>query len=305
MTGLDLLAKTELWVEDIVLSDVDLTQLAICAGGVLELGAQDIFVTDVRDARVVFDVVSPTVSLDAIAGKEAELLAALGAFAGVQLGKRASVHSHGVLGVIGAPAEQAADIVANAARLEANLQAYVARSVVVLSTGGEVARGEIEDTNFAAVQSVLGGEGYLVHHAGVVDDDEALIAARIGHLLGEGYGLLITTGGVGAEDKDQTIEAMQRLVPELSTAILAQYTVGHGRHVKPHVRVACGRAGETVLVALPGPTREVMAALPELVKAMAQGLPPAMIAEAVATPIRALWQAHRMAHGHHAGQGHS
>lgn len=298
MTGLDLLSKTELWVEDIVLSDVDLTQLAICAGEVLDLGAQDIFVTDVRDARVVFDIVSPSVSLDAIAGKEAELLAALAAFSGVRLGNRASVHSHGVLGVIGAPADQAADIVAHAARLEANLQAYVARSVVVLSTGGEVVRGEIEDTNHAAVQSVLGGRGYHVDHAGVVDDDEALIAARIGHLLGEGYGLLITTGGVGAEDKDKTIEAMQRLAPDLSTAILAQYAVGHGRHVKPHVRVACGRMGETLLVALPGPTREVLAALPALADALAQGKPPHAIAEAIAAPIRALWQAHHMGHAH-------
>lgn len=298
MTGLDLLEKTELWVEDIVLNDVDLTQLALCAGQVLGLGAQDIFVTDVRDGRVVFDVVAQGVSLDAIAGKEAELLAALRAFAGVQFGRRASVHSHGVLGVIGAPAAQAAEIIANAARLEAHLQAYVARSVVVLSTGGEVARGEIEDTNFAAVQSVLGGMGYLVHHAGVVDDDEALIAARIGHLLGEGYGLLITTGGVGAEDKDKTIEAMQRLAPDLSTAILAQYTVGHGRHVKPHVRVACGRIGETLLVALPGPTREVLAALPELASAIAAGHPPAVIAEAIAAPIRALWKAHKMGHAH-------
>ncbi len=298
MTGLDLLEKTELWVEDILLRDVDLTQLAICAGQVLGLGAQDIFVTDVRDGRVVFDVVSPSVSLDAIAGKEAQLLAALAAFPGVQLGRAASVHSHGVLGVIGAPAEQAADIIANATRLESSLQAYVSRAVVVLSTGGEVARGEIEDTNFAAVQSVLGKMGYLVHHAGVVEDDEALIAARIGHLLGEGYGLLITTGGVGAEDKDKTIEAMQRIAPDLSTAILAQYAVGHGRHVKPHVRVACGRVGETLLVALPGPTREVLAALPELATAIAQGQPPAGIAEAVAAPIRALWKAHKVGHSH-------
>ena len=298
MTGLDLLSKTELWVEDIVLHDVDLTRLALCAGRVLGLGAEDIFVTDVRDRRVVFDVVSQSVSLDAIAGKEAALLDALRAFAGVALGGQASVHSFGVLGVIGAPAEQAADILANAAKLEAGLRAYVTKSVVVLSTGGEVARGEIEDTNFAAANTVLGGLGYRVEHAGVVEDDEALIATCIGHLLGEGYGLLITTGGVGAEDKDKTIEAMQRVVPDLSTAVLAQYKVGHGRHVKPHVRVACGKVGETVLVALPGPTREVLAALPVLAEALAQGQPPAVIAEAIAAPIRALWHAHQIGHAH-------
>lgn len=297
-TDLDLLSKTELWVEDIILDDVDLTRLAACAGDVLGLGLEDIFVTDVRDRRVVFDVVSQTVSLDAIAGKEADLLAALAAFPGVALGNRASVHSFGVLGVIGAPAEQAADILANAAKLEAGLQAYVARSVVVLSTGGEVARGEIEDTNYAAVKSILGDQGYLVDHAGVVEDDEALIAARIGHLLEEGYGMIITTGGVGAEDKDKTIEAMQCLAPDLSTAVLAEYKVGHGRHVKQHVRVACGRIGDILLVALPGPTREVLAALPVLVQAAANGLPPAAVAEAIATPIRALWKVHKMGHAH-------
>lgn len=298
MTGLDLLSKTELWVEDIVLNDVDLTRLALCAGGVLGLGAEDIFVTDVRDRRVVFDVVSPSVSLEAIAGKEAALLDALRAFSGIALGGQASVHSFGVLGVIGAPAEQAGEILANAAKLEAGLRAYVAKSVVVLSTGGEVARGEIEDTNYAATKAVLSGLGYQVEHAGVVEDDEALIAARIDHLLGEGYGLLITTGGVGAEDKDKTIEAMQRIAPDLSTAVLAQYKVGHGRHVKPHVRVACGRVGATVLVALPGPTREVLAALPVLAEALAQGQPPAVIAETIAVPIRALWHAHQMGHAH-------
>lgn len=295
---LDLLSKTELWVEDIGLEDVDLTKLASCAGAVLGLGPADIFVTDVRNGRVVFDVVSPSVSLDAIAGKEHELLCALADFRGVTLGSRSSVHSFGVLGVIGAPFEQAPAILANAAKLEAGLQAYVARSVVVLSTGGEVARGEIEDTNYATIEAALGGHGYRVDHAGVVEDDEALIAARIGHLLGEGYGLIVTTGGVGAEDKDQTIEAMQRLAPDLSTAVLAQYKVGHGRHVKPHVRVACGRVGNTLLVALPGPTREVAAALPMLAAAMADGQPPHRIAEAIAAPIRALWHAHKNGHSH-------
>lgn len=297
-TNLDLLSKTELWVEDIGLADVDLTQLAACAGAVLGLGTSDIFVTDVRDGRVVFDVVSQSVSLEAIAGKEHDLLAALAGFAGVSLGSRASVHSFGVLGVIGAPAEQASDILSNAAKLEAGLQAYVARSVAVLSTGGEVARGEIEDTNYPAIRAALGGLGYRVEHAGVVEDDEALIAARIGNLLGEGYGLIITTGGVGAEDKDQTIEAMQRLVPDISTAVLAQYKVGHGRHVKPHVRVACGRIGDTLLVALPGPTREVVAALPILATAIADGQVPANIAEAIAAPIRALWHSHKVEHSH-------
>lgn len=295
-TNLDLFSKTELWVEDIELRDVDLTQLAATAAAVLELPTAEVFVTDVRDRRVVFDVLSPSVRLESIAGKEQVLLSSLGALAGVAFGSGASIHSHGVLGVIGAPADQAADILENAARLESGLRSYVARSVAVLSTGGEVARGEIGDTNLAAVQDWFSARGFAVHGAGVVEDDESLIAARIGHLLLEGYGLIISTGGVGAEDKDRTIEAMQRVVPQVATAVLAQYATGHGRHVKPHVRVACGRIGETMLVALPGPTREVVAALPELERAIAEGLPPAAVAEAVAAPIRALWRARKQGH---------
>lgn len=301
MPDLDLLSKKELWVVGVRLADADLTALAAVAAGVLGLGPDDVFVTDVRGNHVVFDVVAPSVNLEAVAGQESALLEALRAFPGVTLAPGASVHSYGVLGVIGAPADQAAQIVAAAGQLEANLRAYVARSVAVLSTGGEVARGEIEDTNLAAARELLGEAGYRVTSGGVADDDEELIAARVAHLLEDGHGLILTTGGVGAEDKDRTIEALQRLVPGLSTAILASYEVGHGRHVKPHVRVACGRIGETLLVALPGPTREVRAALPALVAALAEGMPAAGVAEAIAEPIRALWRAHRSQnhHSHH------
>ena len=301
MPDLDLLSKKELWVVGVRLADADLTALAAVAAGVLGLRPDDVFVTDVRGNHVVFDVVAPSVNLEAVAGQENALLEALGAFPGVSLAPGASVHSYGVLGVIGAPADQAGQIVAAASQLEANLRAYVARSVAVLSTGGEVARGEIEDTNLAAARELLGDAGYRVTGGGVADDDEELIAARVAHLLEDGHGLILTTGGVGAEDKDRTIEALQRLAPDLSTAILATYDVGHGRHVKPHVRVACGRIGETLLVALPGPTREVRAALPALIAALANGMPPAGVAEAIAEPIRALWRAHRSQtpHAHH------
>ncbi|MCK9543826.1 MAG: molybdopterin-binding protein [Novosphingobium sp.] len=301
MPDLDLLSKSELWVVGVRLADVDLTALAGAAARVLGLASEDVFVTDVRGDHVVFDIVAPSVNLEAVAGRENALIEALRVFPGVTLSPGVAVHSHGVLGVIGAPAGQAGDIVTAAASLEANLRVYVSRSVAVLSTGGEVARGEIEDTNLAAAREILGAAGYRVTGGGVADDDEAVIAGRVAHLLEDGHGLIVTTGGVGAEDKDRTIEALQRLAPDIATAILATYPVGHGRHVKPHVRVACGRVSETVLVALPGPTREVRAALPALIEALREGLAPTAIAEAVAEPIRALWRAHRGPAGHHHG----
>lgn len=303
MPEIDLLNKTELWVVGIHLSGVDLAVLAQTAARELDIDADKLFVTDVRDGRVVFDVMTPSIRLESVAGRETALLAALATCAGVSLLPDAQCHSHGILGIIGAPADQAQHILAAASGLEANLAKWVASSVAVVSTGDEVARGEIADTNLAAATQILGAAGYRVTPGGIVNDDPVAIAGRVRLLLEDGHGLILTTGGVGAEDKDRTIEALERLDPALQTAILASYTVGQGRHAKPHVRVACGRVAGTLLVALPGPTREVRAALPALIEAMEKGLEPGAIAEAIAVPIRALWHRHA-AHSDH-GHGHA
>jgi molybdenum cofactor synthesis domain-containing protein len=290
MPNLDLFDKTEVWLEDIRLINAELSDLAAAAADGLSLPRSTVFVTDVRDDHVVFDLVVPKLRLEDVIGREPELLAAVGAVPGVALGPDAAVHSHGVLGVIGTPKAQVADVLETAITLDANLRAYVSRRVAVVSTGAEVARGEIQDTNFAAARDLLGAAGYEVHAGGVAPDDERAIAGLVARLAGDGFGLIITTGGVGAEDKDRTIEALESLDPEIATAVLATYEVGHGRHVKPHVRVACGTYGDTILVALPGPTREVTAALPAMLTALAEKRSSAAMAEALAEPIRNLWR---------------
>jgi molybdenum cofactor synthesis domain-containing protein len=298
VADLDLFDKTELWLVGVKLNDVVLPDLAAATADALSLPRAAVFVTDVRDGHVVFDIVVPKVRLEDVIGREPEILAAARATPGVELDADAHVHSHGVLGIVGAPKDQAAGMVEAARALEANLRAYVSRRVAVVSTGHELIGGEIQDTNLAAIREQFGAAGYEVFAGGVAADTDQAIAGLVARLAEDGFGLIITTGGVGAEDKDRTIEALERLDPDIATAILASYEAGHGRHVKPHVRVACGRLGETLLVALPGPTREVTAALPALMAALAKGAGPAEIAEAVAAPIRALWR-HAPAHGHH------
>lgn len=294
MTGggapaLDLFGKTELWVMGISLDGTDLTLLAAAAADALSQPRDKLFVTDVRNDHVVFDVMVDSVEMDDLLGQQGALLAALSAVDGVRLHDDASVHSHGVLGIVGAPPEQAAEMLTAATRLDANLRAYVARRIAVISTGAEVARGEIVDTNCAAVQEIMGGGGYIVESGGVVEDDEVAIAGRVARMAEDGFGIIITTGGVGAEDKDRTIEAIERVADDVATAVLMHYEAGHGRHVKHHVRVACGLLAGTLIIALPGPTREVRAALPELIKFLENKDNIAEIAEAIARPIRALW----------------
>jgi molybdenum cofactor synthesis domain-containing protein len=228
----------------------------------------DVFVTDTRDDHVVFDVLKPRVELADIVGKQAELLTRLGRVTGVTVMPGASVHSNGVLGVIGTPESDIGQTLSRATETDMALRTYVSSRIAVISTGPEVVAGNIEDTNLAAIADVVGHAGFEVTSAGAVFDDEDAIMGRVLRLASEGFGVIITTGGVGAEDKDRTIEALQRCDPELATDVLATYTVGHGRHVKPHVRIGVGRVRWTRLIALPGPTREVKAALPILLRGL-------------------------------------
>jgi len=65
---------------------------------------------------------------EADTGKWAEVRAV----PGTQLAADASVHSHGVLGVLGTPKDQVAEVLGAATSLNANLRAYVSRRVAVI-----------------------------------------------------------------------------------------------------------------------------------------------------------------------------
>lgn len=290
MPELDLYGKTEVWIVGVQLFKVRLPELAAAAADALNLDPGDVFVTDVRDQHVVLDVLSPRVDLASIAGRSGALLERLASVEGVTVLAHASVHSNGVLGVLGAPVEQADEMIRAADRLVEGLQRYVARRVAVVSTGAEVQDHRIEDTNFQVINDLMGAAGYDIHHVGVVLDHDQAIAGRVLRCcVDDGFGIVVTTGGVGAEDKDRTIEAIQLLDPNLSTAILATYQVGHGRHVKAHVRVAVATVGDALVVSLPGPTREVERGVVALLDGLARGHSPAVLVEAIAVAIRALW----------------
>jgi hypothetical protein len=286
MPDVELLDKTELWVVGVTLDDARLPDLTAAAAETLGLPRDRLVVTDVRDDRVVFDVLQPRISLEDVAGRQQELLVALAAVPGVQVSPTAQVHSFGVLGVIGAPPEQAAEILAATDEVAAGVRGYVARRVAVVSTGAELLDGRVHDTNREAVVEVLGAAGYEVRSGGRVEDDERAIAGRVARLVSEGFGIVVTTGGVGAEDKDRTIEALGLLGPDLHTAVLARYEPGHGRHVKDSVRVAVADLGWSKVIALPGPTDEVRRALPVLRAGLLEGRSSAELVEEIAAVIR-------------------
>ena len=54
--SMNLLEKTELWINHITLNDVNLTELADTVAGVLGLPKGEVMVVDVRPQHITFDV---------------------------------------------------------------------------------------------------------------------------------------------------------------------------------------------------------------------------------------------------------
>lgn len=286
MNNVQLLGKTEIWMQGVHLDNANLPEIANRAAEVLSIAQDKVFVTDVRPSLVVLDVLQPKVGLEQVVGRQPEIFAAISKIDGVTVEDGAEIHSEGVLGVIGSTREQAKSMVENAERMDKQIREYASGRVAVVSTGSEMVNGEVKDTNFEAISEFLSEAGFEVFYGGVAGDTEREIAGLIARLSGEGYGLIISTGGVGAEDKDHTIEAVEGLDPDLSIAILAQYKKGHGRHVKDAVRICVGTLGWSTIIALPGPTHEVKLALPVIVEQLQAGTTAATLVEAIAVPIR-------------------
>ncbi len=292
MTTVQLLEKREIWLHGVSLHDANLPALAAAVAQVLALPKDKVFVTDVRPGLVVLDILVPRLELEQVTGREAELLAAVAAVPGASVAADANVHSEGILGVIGTPREQVEGYLEGARKLERQVADYASRRVAVVSTGSEVLAGEIEDTNFVAIREALQPVGFEVEFGGIAGDSEREIAGLVARLSGEGFGVIITTGGVGAEDKDHTVEALEHLDPQLATAVLARYQKGHGRHVKEAVRIAIARLGWSTIFALPGPTHEVKLALPVIADGLARNVGTDELVEAIAVPLRATLPRH-------------
>lgn len=156
----------------------------------------------------------------------------------------------------------------------------------MISTGPELLDVRVRGTNFESAQGVLGNAGFEVLSGGVVDDDLERNAGRVAHMAYEGFGVVITTGGVAAEAKDKTVEALLHLDTDAATAIIASFKPGYGCHVKPSIRIAVAQIGYAIVIALPGPAHEVQLALPVLVEGLKNNWNPSVLVEALAKPLR-------------------
>jgi molybdenum cofactor synthesis domain-containing protein len=295
----DLLGKTELSIHGIVLENADLGEIADVVAAIIGVDRSDVLVTDVRGEHLVLDILRKGLDASRIVGREKDLLAAVATLPGVSLRPDARTESRGLLSWVAADPAIAAEALADVAGMADDLAARLTRTVAVFATGTEINNGQVKDTNSPAIRDRLSGEGYAVSFGGTLRDDEHFIAAHIRERAEEGFGLVITTGGVGAEVKDKTIEALQLLDPDAATPTIVTYELGVGRHVhKNAVRIGVAQVLDTFVIALPGPTDEVLLGLDALVRGIVEPeRSKTELAERIAAVLRARLQ--EKAHARH------
>lgn len=289
---INLLEKTELWIEGIVLRDARLDEIAAVVADVLGLERLEVLVVDVREDHVVLDILRPVLKVSQIAGKGEEMLKRISILPGITLSEHACIHSEGALGWVALDSGESKKVMEKSWRMGQEIRERVAKRAIVFSTGFEVEKGMIADTNYPLIEKRLREKGYTVKFGGILPDEPGAIAYQLQKALDEGFGLIITTGGVGAEAKDCTVEGLLRVDPSAATAYILKFEVGTGRHVKDGVRIAVGEVGISRFVALPGPTREVHPGLERLLEALEQKWEKGETAEYIASALREKWRGH-------------
>jgi molybdenum cofactor synthesis domain-containing protein len=283
----ELFDKTELRITGITLDRANLDDVAASVANVLGIPGSDIYVIDAREDRLALDIRRDTIDPRQVVGKRDALLAALGATPGVSISCDTTVAADGMLGWISEDPSEVLAALERSREMRDSIGQAIARRALVLSTGPEVVHGHIQDTNQPYILDQLRAAGFDAREGGALDDDRDRLTYRLREAAAElGYGLVITTGGVGAESKDNTVEAIIELDPDAHTPYIVRFEQGHGRHVKDGVRIAVATYGTATIVALPGPHDEVVAALPELIGSLAANEPIERLAARLAAVFR-------------------
>lgn len=255
--GLNLLEKTELWINNITLKNVNLTGLARTIADVLGIDSKKVLVVDVRKNNITLDILEKDIPTENIIGKEREIKDKLSKLDGVHITDDTYLHSDGILGLICLEEEDPKALVNKVNTMVDEIKKRVAERAIIFPTGFELKDKLIEDTNTPYLKELLEREGYKVTIGTTLEDNTDDMVFKLSDAISRAFGLIITTGGVGAEDKDRTVESVLEVAPDASTPYIVKFQRGTGRHVKDGVRIAVGSVGPSRLVSLPGPNDEV------------------------------------------------
>jgi len=268
---LNLLEKKELWIENIKLNNVNLNEIAEAVARTLNLEIKEVMVVDVRENFITLDILKKTLQIEDVIGKEKILLKNLAKVKGLTVNSNTRIHSDGILGLIAVEPEEEEQFLSRVNSISRNIKNNFLRRAKIFASGTEVQKKLIKDTNTPMIIDILKTRGFKIEKGGILPDNKLKISQEIFSAINEGYGLVITTGGVGAESKDQTIEGILQLDPEAKTPYITYYHKGTGRHIKDGVRIGVGKVGESIILALPGPNDEVRVGIEAFIEDFSEG----------------------------------
>ena len=147
----------------------------------------------------------------------------------------------------------------------------IQKRAIVFPSGFEIEKGLIQDTNSPYIKTRLIQEGFTVSIGSILKDNLEHIVSALRRAIDDGFGLIITTGGVGAEDKDRMVEALLKLDPEASTPYIIHYEKGTGRHEKDGVKIGVAYLKPSFIIALPGPHEEVKIGVEVIIEELKKG----------------------------------
>jgi len=270
---LELFEKTEIWIRPIQIQKVNLTLIAEKVADILRLKRTEVMVVDVREDLITLDILKRVVNAQHIIGKKEAILHALAEIPGVSLTPETTIHSEGILGLIDIEDQNLAkELLGKMERLGQQISDHIKKRAMVFSSGFEVKKGFIQDTNGPYIKTRLNKEGFNVTLGEVLEDDLELIVAALTNAVNRGFGLIVTTGGVGAESKDRMIEALLELDPKASTPYIIRYEKGTGRHEKDGVKIGVAYVKPSFIIALPGPHEEVKIVIEVIIEGLKRGL---------------------------------
>ncbi len=144
----------------------------------------------------------------------------------------------------------------------------------VLTISDKGSRGEREDTAGPELEDLITAQGGSVQDKKIVPDEKNIIAETVKSWCGQGYGLVLTTGGTGLSPRDVTPEALltiaEKIVPgfgEMMRMKTLQYT--ERAFLTRSIAVICGN---TLVVAFPGSRRGARECFEAIAPALRHGV---------------------------------
>jgi molybdenum cofactor synthesis domain-containing protein len=270
---LELFEKTEIWIRPIQIQEVNLNLIAEKVADILSLKRREVMVVDVREDVITLDIMKKVVNAQAIIGKKEAILHALAGIPGVSLTPETTIHSEGILGLINVEDQKLAEkLLKRAERVKREVSGHIRNKAIIFPSGFEIQKGLIQDTNSPYIEHRLKKKGFKVTIADVLEDNLEFITFALTKAINNGFGLIITTGGVGAESKDRMIEALLELDPKASTPYIIRYEKGTGRHEKDGVKIGVAYVKPSFIIALPGPHEEVKIGIEVILEGLKKGL---------------------------------